>query len=112
MVVITATNHAELLDRAVWRRFQLRLTLPAPTLAQRTQWFERFQSRLDVTLDIEPKTLAAGLKVTSFSDLEQFCEDVHRRYVLALPSGDIKTIIAERIAQWKLRASIGDAPGR
>ena len=63
-------------------------------------------------LGMAPKTLALRLKVTSFSDLEQFCEDVHRRYVLELPSGDIKTIIAERIAQWKLRASIGDAPGR
>jgi len=28
VVVIGATNHAELLDRAVWRRFQVRMTLP------------------------------------------------------------------------------------
>ena len=33
VVVVTATNHPELLDRAVWRRFQLRLNLPAPTLS-------------------------------------------------------------------------------
>jgi len=26
VVVVTATNHPELLDRAVWRRFQMRLT--------------------------------------------------------------------------------------
>jgi SpoVK/Ycf46/Vps4 family AAA+-type ATPase len=112
VVVVTATNHAELLDRAVWRRFQLRLTLPAPTLVQRTQWFERFQKRLDVPLGIAPKTLATRLKVTSFSDLEQFCEDVHRRYVLALPSGNIRTIIADRIVQWKLRASVDSAARR
>src|SRR6185369_10938207 len=31
VVVATATNHPELLDRAVWRRFQLRLELPPPT---------------------------------------------------------------------------------
>ena len=31
VVVVTATNHPELLDRAVWRRFQLRLELPRPT---------------------------------------------------------------------------------
>ena len=30
VIVIAATNHAELLDRAVWRRFQLRLAFPAP----------------------------------------------------------------------------------
>lgn len=112
VVVVTATNHAELLDRAVWRRFQLRLTLPAPTLEQRTQWFDRFQRRLGVSLGMTPKTLASRLKVTNFSDLEQFCQDIHRRYVLALPSGDLKEIIAERIVQWKLRAAIDDAVER
>jgi len=112
VVVITATNHAELLDRAVWRRFELRLTLPAPTLAQRTQWFENFQRRLDVPLGMTPKTLATRRKVNSFSDLEQFCQDVHRRYVLALPSGSLKTIIAQRIDQWKLRASVSDSSER
>ena len=30
-VTVAATNHPELLDRAVWRRFQLRLSLDAPT---------------------------------------------------------------------------------
>lgn len=30
-IAVAATNHSELLDRAVWRRFQLRLTLKAPT---------------------------------------------------------------------------------
>src|SRR5580704_5756088 len=33
-IVIAATNHAELLDRAVWRRFQLRLGFPAPDKKQ------------------------------------------------------------------------------
>ncbi len=31
VVTVAATNHAELLDRAVWRRFQLRLALPQPS---------------------------------------------------------------------------------
>ena len=30
VVVVTASNHPELLDRAVWRRFQVRLELPMP----------------------------------------------------------------------------------
>src|SRR5215207_9144213 len=43
VLVVTATNHPELLDRAVWRRFQLRLSLPTPTLLQKEEWFSRFQ---------------------------------------------------------------------
>lgn len=103
VVVVTATNHAELLDRAVWRRFQLRLDLPAPTLEQRTAWFQRFEATLGVPLGHSHKALALKLPVQNFADLEQFCQDVHRRYVLALPGGSAKQIISERLTQWKAR---------
>jgi len=103
VVVVTATNHAELLDRAVWRRFQLRLNLPAPTMQQRVAWFERFERELGVALGLSPKTLASRLPVQNFADLEQFCQDVQRRYVLAIPSANMKQIVADRLAQWKRR---------
>ena len=106
VVVITATNHAELLDRAVWRRFQLRLEMPAPTLAQKEDWFRRLQDKLEMPLGMTPKSLAAKLNVGSFSDLEQFCEDVQRRYVLSLPNANLKSILQERLMQWQLRFSI------
>jgi len=106
VVVITATNHAELLDRAVWRRFQLRLSLPEPTLAQKEGWFTKFQDTLGEPLGISPKSLAAQLEVSSFSDLEQFCTDIHRRYVLSMPSANLKRIIAERLEQWLHRFTI------
>lgn len=103
VVVITATNHAELLDRAVWRRFQLRLHLPEPTYEQKFEWFENFQKILGTSLGVAPKTLAQRLKTASFSDLEEFCYDIHRRYVLALPSGNIRQIVNDRLKQWKNR---------
>lgn len=106
VVVVTATNHAELLDRAVWRRFQLRLALPAPTKTQKTEWFVKLQDRLGVSLGVAPKALATKLKATSFSDLEQFGEDIQRRYVLALPDANIRRIIAERLTQWQARFSV------
>lgn len=106
VVVITATNHAELLDRAVWRRFQLRLEMPAPTQAQKEEWFRRLQSKLELPLGMTPKALAEKLKVSNFSDLEQFCEDVQRRYVLSLPNAKLKDILRERLTQWESRFSI------
>jgi AAA+ superfamily predicted ATPase len=45
VVVIAATNHAELLDRAVWRRFQLRLPLPAPSLKQLADYIEQLAKK-------------------------------------------------------------------
>ncbi|MFJ2995688.1 AAA family ATPase [Pandoraea sp. NPDC087047] len=103
VVVVTATNHAELLDRAVWRRFQLRLNLPSPSLAQKCAWFERFERKLGTRLGITAKTLASRLNASSFSELEQFCEDVHRRYILGLPNSNLRKIITDRLEQWKSR---------
>ena len=107
VVVVVATNHAELLDRAVWRRFQLRLQLPPPTLLQKEAWFKRFEDRLGTGFGVPVRTLTARLKASSYSDLEQFCEDVHRRYVLALPNANLKRIVSERLRQWQARAAAG-----
>ena len=104
VIVVTATNHAELLDRAVWRRFQVRLTVPPPSLIQKEEWFSRFQVTLGMALGMTPKALAKKLDVPSFSELEQFCEDIYRRYVLTLPNAELKTIVAERLRQWQHRA--------
>lgn len=39
MVVVTATNHPELLDHAIWRRFQVCVELLAPKRGQIEKWF-------------------------------------------------------------------------
>ncbi len=106
VVVVTASNHAELLDRAVWRRFQLRLSLPAPSFTQKVEWFTRFQARMDGSLGFSSKTLASKLRASNFSDLEQFCEDIQRRYVLSLPHANLKHIVASRLKQWQARFTV------
>ncbi|MCA1576980.1 MAG: ATP-binding protein [Acidobacteria bacterium] len=105
VVVVTATNHPELLDRAVWRRFQIRLNLPRPTRTQVRLWFERFRETTDFPLSTTPKTLAQQLNVVSFSELEEFCSDILRRWLLSLGNGDHKEILRERLLQWNARAS-------
>jgi SpoVK/Ycf46/Vps4 family AAA+-type ATPase len=106
VIVITATNHPELLDRAVWRRFQLRLLLPTPSHSQAVEWFRRFEQQLGVKLGLDVNTLVKRLKHLNFSELEQFGLDIQRRYVLTLPDGDIRHIIRERLTQWEKRFSI------
>jgi SpoVK/Ycf46/Vps4 family AAA+-type ATPase len=103
VTVVVASNHPELLDRAVWRRFQLRLEPPAPTPALIEEWFRRLQARLDTPMGHTPRSLAMKLKGLSFSEVEDFAEDVMRRYVLALPDADLKSITASRLAQWAAR---------
>ncbi len=103
VVVVTATNHPELLDRAVWRRFQLRLELPAPSEVQVQEYLRRAETRTGISFGMSPRTLADKLGGLSFAELEEFTADVFRRYVLALPAADVKDIVARRLKQWQDR---------
>lgn len=104
VIAICATNHAELLDRAAWRRFQLRLTLPVPTRSEATHFLESMSARLGGDLGLAPRTLADRLKDASYAELEQFALDVRRRYVLSLPDGDVRSIANTRVEQWRTQA--------
>ncbi|GGG71676.1 AAA family ATPase [Paenibacillus radicis (ex Gao et al. 2016)] len=105
VVVVTATNHQELLDRAVWRRFQIRVELPKPQKAQIISWFDRLQKRYKEPVGITSRTVSDKLYGLSFAELEQFELDVQRRYILTLPAPDIKSIIRDRLKQWELRST-------
>ena len=103
-VVVAASNHAELLDRAVWRRFQYRLELPAPTQAEIGRYFESFANRMDEPLGIGPNTIARSLGKISYAEAEEFCNGVRRRFALSLGEASLKTIVTEQIKLWKARA--------
>lgn len=103
-VIVAATNHAELLDRAAWRRFQLRLTLPMPTQKGLAAYIESFANRLGEPLGLSPIAVAKALSGISYADAEQFCLDLRRRQVLAVGQKSLKIITAEQIEIWKRRA--------
>lgn len=105
VVVITATNHSELLDRAVWRRFQLRLDLPTPGEEERIAWLQMFEKRTGLKLGYKHDQLAKHLEGLSFGELEQFAHDVQRRYVLMMPGVETRNIVADRLKHWTNRSS-------
>jgi predicted AAA+ superfamily ATPase len=100
-IVVCATNHPELIDRAAWRRFQVRLGLEAPSRAERADFLERMQDRLGGSLGRAPRTLADKLDGASYAELEEFAVDVRRRYVLELPDADLGAIVSKRLDQWR-----------
>lgn len=104
VIVVSSTNHSELLDRAAWRRFQLRLELPAPSRAEATQFLEGLRARLGGDLGLSPRTLADKLAGASYAELEQVALDIRRRLVLALPDGNLVDIARTRIEQWRTQA--------
>ncbi len=104
VIVVCASNHGELLDRAAWRRFHLRLSLGAPTRAEATRFLDRLATSLGA-LGLASRTLADRLQSASYAELEQFALDIRRRYVLALPDADLKAIVQTRLEQWRTHAS-------
>lgn len=102
-VVIAASNLPELLDRAVWRRFQLRFTLPSPSLKDLEKFFERQLVKFDGALGISPATLAKRLGKVSYAEAEEFILDLKRRQVLSLNTTPIKTIVNEQFQSWTKR---------
>jgi SpoVK/Ycf46/Vps4 family AAA+-type ATPase len=97
VILIGATNHGELLDRAAWRRFQIRAELEPPSRSQATQFLERLAARLGGDLGFAPRTLADKLAGASFAELEEFALDVRRRAVLELPDSNLRKIVQERL---------------
>ena len=98
VIVITATNHPELLDRAVWRRFQIKLNLDLPGVDEIIAWLNKFEEKVDSNFNLDKKCLAKKLSGMSFSEIEEFSLDVYRRTILS--EKNIDNIIKERLMQW------------
>ena len=109
VVVIAATNHAELLDRAVWRRMQLRLELPPPTRAAKMEWLNAWSARTGVDLGLALRTIADRLGQLSFAELEEFALDVQRRAILTGPEPEMRAVTQRVLLEWGARASAKQA---
>jgi len=82
-ILVAATNHAELLDPATWRRFDVQIDFSVPTKDQIYQAAQAFWADADgpiskVSLDI----LAIAFDGASFNDLERFLLTVRRQAVV------------------------------
>ena len=103
-VIIVASNHAELLDRAVWRRFQLRLSLPAPTQRDLARYFDTQFHKFKWQPNIPSSTLAQRLGAISYAEAMDFILDVRRREVLFMHEMPLQTIFRDQLKAWENRA--------
>ena len=103
VVVVGATNHPEILDRAAWRRFELRLELPCPDLRGRVAYLEAASRQSAVPWHCSARKVADDLGALSFGELEQFVADVRRRIVLEqVPDG--RNVVRRCVRRWAQRA--------
>lgn len=106
VVVVTATNHAELLDRAVWRRFQLRLSMPSPTEDQLARFLARMLACEPAADKINSTAIAAAIAPVSYAEATEFLIDLRRRHVLSLGQKRFADIISEQLPLWTARGKV------
>ncbi len=112
VVIVVASNHPELLDRAVWRRFQIRAELPMPTAREIVLWFERFEKRTGHSLGVQEKDLLRIFKGMSFAEMHNFGSDVLRRIALSQPCSNIHEVVAGCLRQLKARYTTANSIAR
>lgn len=104
VVVVAATNHAELLDRAVWRRFELRLTLPPPNTEQTKLFLSKLFAGLEGTEHLNLAEATKELKGATYAEMEDLYRDVARRCVLSGPAVNVGALLRDRLAAWSERS--------
>ena len=81
-VLVAATNHAELLDPAVWRRFAFRLQLPLPNARLRRQMWQKHLDHLAGN-DIKWNLLVELSEGLSGAAIEQVAKDTLRSTIIS-----------------------------
>jgi AAA+ superfamily predicted ATPase len=114
VVVVGASNHPELLDKAVWRRFQVRVELPPPGPQDVSAWLRKFEHRTELSLGITERVVQDQLGELSYAELEEFCLDVQRCVVLEGPANKPSSMARRVLKQWAGRRRVlgGMAGGR
>ena len=99
-VLVGATNHAELLDRAAWRRFEIHLELGMPPAELMMEFFRDRLASLGGPSGYTAKRLYGLVQPASFAEAESFFLNLKRRQVLALGERDLRSLIDERVRAW------------
>lgn len=105
VIVVAATNHGELLDRAVWRRFQMRLSMPAPQRKDVTVFLDRILSDWPDAPKMSAARISAKLGTVSYAEALDFCQNVRRRQILGLGELSVDDALRAELELWTSRVT-------
>lgn len=93
-IIIAATNHPELLDKAIWRRFDVKINLELPTSDLRKKIINRELKDLmnNKSLDNFIVEITEGI---NSAEVVRLCQNIKKSYIL--DSKDIKECVLKNI---------------
>lgn len=99
-IMLAATNHSELLDKAIWRRFDEVVAFELPDEDTRASLFERHTRTQQFSGKVDFEILAQLTKGFSGSDIAQACHEAIRGVILSgrkgISSKDLEYGIADQ----------------
>ncbi len=105
-VVIAATNHPQMLDSAIWRRFHYKITFPLPDLDLRTELWAYFL-QIGTKQDLVCRILSALSNGLSGADIEQRAFAARRRAALtSLPIDSVAIAESMTVENHKISGSL------
>lgn len=110
VVAIAATNHDSLLDKAAWRRFQVKVDIPKPTRNNLELFFQHFEIERGFEFGILPSTLAKKTLGLSYAEAEELALEIYRQYVLNIPQDNPKEITTQVLKLWQTQKNINKEP--
>lgn len=110
VVAVAATNHDSLLDKAAWRRFQIKVEIPKPRRSDLELFFEQFQVERGFEFGIMPSTLAKKTLGLSYAEAEELALEIFRQYVLTLPNNNPREITSNVLKLWKTQKMENKVP--
>lgn len=78
-VLIAATNHGELLDPAIWRRFDSEINFELPTLNMRKKYIEEYWPEFSENKSL----LSSQFEGSSYSDMDRSIKRIKRESILS-----------------------------
>lgn len=110
-ILIAATNHANLLDPAVWRRFDVSIEFKLPSELDRLKAIEQFLSNSLNEFKELPKILSIVFDGKSYSDIEREINRLRRQEIVSGITGNdlICSFIQSYLQNLKTQDRIGIA---
>jgi SpoVK/Ycf46/Vps4 family AAA+-type ATPase len=100
VMVLAATNHPEMIDKAMWRRFHIRVDLPNPVTDQYVQYLAMRFAFYGIDPDLDLRILAYQIDPENFAETSVFVDDCMRTWIRNDKTISIEDAIRTSVKTW------------
>lgn len=102
VILVAATNHEHLLDPAIWRRFNVTITLELPNEDQRKILFEKWFTEFSISQDIDFIALAKISEGMNGAQIKELCTASAKSCLLnrGLKTEDVTALLIRQLTKF------------